>query len=279
MDGYRRQSAQARTEDHPDGRRGGDGVHRSHRGPAAARDHPRGPRPRRTARSRTSAAAGACSRSIASASRWSRLPATREKRARFAAVVDGPPSLVASGLSIGFGRRDVAVDAIARRSRVCATVAARHWKHRGLSRRIRSRRARGAARCRRSPRLLDGSSSPDQADGVKGSAEQRAYRVQRRPHRHRAASGSARPAPAAGPDEPRGLLRRTDRTPMHSVSRRHAHIEFSAEDRCYRLWDDSSAHGHEHHPGRADDQSAGWHARHAARDRATKSRSATRACG
>jgi hypothetical protein len=28
-----------------------------------------------------------------------------------------------------------------------------------------------------------------------------------------------------------------------SVSRRHAHIEFNAQDRCYRLWDDRSAHG------------------------------------
>jgi hypothetical protein len=28
-----------------------------------------------------------------------------------------------------------------------------------------------------------------------------------------------------------------------SVSRRHAHIEFSARERCYRLWDDRSVHG------------------------------------
>jgi hypothetical protein len=28
-----------------------------------------------------------------------------------------------------------------------------------------------------------------------------------------------------------------------SVSRRHAHIEFSARERCYRVWDDRSAHG------------------------------------
>ena len=34
-----------------------------------------------------------------------------------------------------------------------------------------------------------------------------------------------------GPDENR------------TVSRRHAHIEFNAQDRCYRLWDDRSAHG------------------------------------
>jgi hypothetical protein len=34
-----------------------------------------------------------------------------------------------------------------------------------------------------------------------------------------------------GPDENR------------TVSRRHAHIEFSEPDRCYRLWDDRSAHG------------------------------------
>ena len=34
-----------------------------------------------------------------------------------------------------------------------------------------------------------------------------------------------------GPDENR------------TVSRRHAHIEFSEQDRCYRLWDDRSAHG------------------------------------
>jgi hypothetical protein len=27
------------------------------------------------------------------------------------------------------------------------------------------------------------------------------------------------------------------------VSRRHAHIAFSTEDRCYRVWDDRSAHG------------------------------------
>jgi hypothetical protein len=29
----------------------------------------------------------------------------------------------------------------------------------------------------------------------------------------------------------------------HSVSRRHAHIEFSERDRCYRIWDDRSVHG------------------------------------
>ena len=34
-----------------------------------------------------------------------------------------------------------------------------------------------------------------------------------------------------GPDENR------------TVSRRHAHIEFSEQERCYRLWDDRSAHG------------------------------------
>jgi len=28
-----------------------------------------------------------------------------------------------------------------------------------------------------------------------------------------------------------------------SVSRRHAHIEFSARERCYRIWDDRSVHG------------------------------------
>ena len=28
-----------------------------------------------------------------------------------------------------------------------------------------------------------------------------------------------------------------------SVSRRHAHIAFSTQDRCYRVWDDRSAHG------------------------------------
>jgi hypothetical protein len=28
-----------------------------------------------------------------------------------------------------------------------------------------------------------------------------------------------------------------------SVSRRHAHIEYSDRDRCYRIWDDRSAHG------------------------------------
>jgi hypothetical protein len=28
-----------------------------------------------------------------------------------------------------------------------------------------------------------------------------------------------------------------------TVSRRHAHIEFNEQDRCYRLWDDRSAHG------------------------------------
>ena len=28
-----------------------------------------------------------------------------------------------------------------------------------------------------------------------------------------------------------------------TVSRRHAHIEFNGADRCYRLWDDRSAHG------------------------------------
>ena len=28
-----------------------------------------------------------------------------------------------------------------------------------------------------------------------------------------------------------------------TVSRRHAHIEFSEQERCYRLWDDRSVHG------------------------------------
>jgi hypothetical protein len=162
----------------------------------------------------------------------------KESRARYAAVIDGPPSLsdrlaerlVASGCRVE--RIDTAVVFVRRRGS--------DW---------------GAAdfhvefdRVDLPPEAVAGARRSDQPSVrlkltiVKGAAEQRSYAfttgridIGRRSdvvdQRQRLIRTNHVAFSEDGPDENR------------TVSRRHAHIQFSEQERCYRLWDDRSAHG------------------------------------
>ena len=111
----------------------------------------------------------------------------------------------------------------------------------GFPRRIRPRRDAGRRRLRDRPDRRPASVRL-KLTVVKGAAEQRSYAfttgridIGRRSdvvdQRQRLIRTNHVAFSEDGPDENR------------TVSRRHAHIEFSEQDRCYRLWDDRSAHG------------------------------------
>jgi len=164
-------------------------------------------------------------------------PGDKGARARLAAVVDGPPSLSerladrlkTSGCSIE--RIETTVAYVRRRGA--------SWTHPDFHVEFARTDAQPAA-----------SSVPDMSRVVarlritviKGRAEQRSYAfnggridIGRRSdvvdQRQRLIRTNHVAFAEDGPDENR------------TVSRRHAHIEFVERDRCYRLWDDRSAHG------------------------------------
>ena len=166
-------------------------------------------------------------------------PRDRESRARIAAVFDGPPSLQ---------------DRLAERLRAagCAPPA--------IDTAILYARQRGAGwthadfhvefdRVEKPPAPQV---EPAPAAGeeplrirltvVRGTAAQRAYAFSG----GRIAIGRR----AEVLDQRQRLIRTNDVAFLdegpddnHSVSRRHAHVEYHAGDRCYRIWDDRSAHG------------------------------------
>jgi hypothetical protein len=171
-------------------------------------------------------------------------PGQKEKRARFEAVVDGPPSLC-----------ERLVDRL--RSAGCATtdlsaevVYARHrggdWAEDGFH--VEFERVSIPARAERVPEpplpaaATAGEITRMKVAVVKGTAEQPAYVF----------SGS-RVDIGRGSEvvDKRQHLVRTNHVVFSedggeinsSVSRRHAHIDRSADGRSYRLWDDKSAHG------------------------------------
>jgi hypothetical protein len=162
----------------------------------------------------------------------------KESRARYAAVIAGPPSLsdrlaerlVASGCRVE--RIETAVVFVRRRGS--------DWGDADFHVEFE--------RVDLPPEAVAGSRRSDQPNArlkltiVKGAAEQRSYAfttgridIGRRSdvvdQRQRLIRTNHVAFSEDGPDENR------------TVSRRHAHIEFSEQERCYRLWDDRSAHG------------------------------------
>jgi FHA domain-containing protein len=166
-------------------------------------------------------------------------PDDRYARARFSAVVDGPPSL-AERLVDRMRAAGCAVTAIA----VDVAFAAErggNWKHPHFH--VEFDRVETAA-----PAAVVGPEPPADVQSrikltiVTGSAAQRVYvfsggriDIGRRPevldHRQRLIRTNDIAFLDEGPE------------PNASVSRRHAHVEFSPQDRAYRVWDDGSAQG------------------------------------
>jgi hypothetical protein len=162
----------------------------------------------------------------------------KESRARMAAVTDGPPSL-SDRLTDRLRSSGCAIDTLE------ATVV--HVRRRGADWTDADfhvdfdRTEVSAAR----------PASPDRAVNaivrlkltvVKGIAEQRSYAF---------TSGRVDIGRRSDVVDQRQRLIRTNHVAFtedgaeenRTVSRRHAHIEFSEADRCYRVWDDRSAHG------------------------------------
>ena len=165
-------------------------------------------------------------------------PADKEGRARFSAVIEGPPSLA-----------DRLADRL--RSAGCPTTAigtevvyvrrcGGEWPNADFH--VEFERAAQPA-----PQPSPAAPVAEQIPRiklavVKGSAEHRAYAF---------SGGRIDIGRRAEVVDQRQRLIRTNHVAFseegadanQSVSRRHAHIEFSAPDRCYRIWDDRSAHG------------------------------------
>lgn len=162
----------------------------------------------------------------------------KESRARVAAVVDGPPSLSdrlvdrlrSSGCSIE--RLDAVIVHVRRRGA--------DWSDADFH--VDFDRAELPA-----PLPARSEHGPDalvrlKLTVLKGSAEQRSYAF---------TSGRVDIGRRSDVVDQRQRLIRTNHVAFtedgadenRTVSRKHAHIEFSDADRCYRVWDDRSAHG------------------------------------
>jgi hypothetical protein len=164
--------------------------------------------------------------------------ADKESRARFAAVLAGPPSLSdrllerlrASGCAID--RLDTTLVYVRRRGAA--------WTDADFFVEF-DRSDLPPGRVAPSPAADDGTLRL-KLSIVKGAGEQRSYAftsgrvdIGRRSdvvdHRQRLIRTNHVAFSEEGPEENR------------TVSRRHAHIELSEQDRCYRIWDDRSAQG------------------------------------
>ena len=160
----------------------------------------------------------------------------KEARARFAAVADGPPSLSerladrlhAAGCAAG--RVDTEI--------VFARRRGADWAHPDFHVEFDRGDVPPAVPA---PAVADVSRRIKLAV-LKGSAEHRAYAF---------STGRIDIGRRAEVIDQRQRLIRTNHVAFleegpdanRSVSRRHAHIAFSDDDRCYRIWDDRSAHG------------------------------------
>ena len=165
-------------------------------------------------------------------------PGGREGRARFDAVLEGPPSL-SERLADRLRSAGCAVGAIETEV-VYARRRGTDWADADFH--VEFDRTRELPVVSPAPPL-----SADDAPRIKlavtaGRAEHRVYtfsggridlgrRAEVLDQRQRLIRTNHVAFPEEGPDA------------NHSVSRRHAHIEFSAQDRCYRIWDDRSVHG------------------------------------
>lgn len=164
-------------------------------------------------------------------------PGDRKLRARFAAAADGPPSLAerlaerlrASGCTVDGVEADIVY---ARRRGPTWADADFHIEF------DRAEAATAVAPTQQSAIDRD----RIRLSVVKGSAGQRNYAflkgridmgrsVEIVDQRQRLVRTNHVAFSEEGPDANR------------TVSRRHAHIEYSGSDRCYRIWDDRSAHG------------------------------------
>jgi hypothetical protein len=163
-------------------------------------------------------------------------PRDREGRARFAAVIEGPPSLSerladrlrAAGCGANAVRTTVAY--VGRRGS--------QWTHPDFHVEFDRTAEEPPA-----PRLpVSAEIQKIKLTVIMGTAEHRTYaftsgridigrRVEVLDQRQRLIRTNHVAFSEEGPDA------------NGSVSRRHAHIEFSPQDRCYRVWDDRSAHG------------------------------------
>jgi hypothetical protein len=162
----------------------------------------------------------------------------KESRARFAAVFDGPPSLSdrlierlrSSGCTVD--RLDTTIAFVRRRGS--------GWADSDFQ--VEFERADPGTHVVQDVLLVDNPAVRLKLTVLKGAAEQRSYAftkgrvdIGRRSdvvdQRHRLIRTNHVAFTEDGADENR------------TVSRRHAHIEFSDQDRCYRLWDDRSAQG------------------------------------
>ena len=162
----------------------------------------------------------------------------KESRARVAAVIDGPPSLSdrlierlkSSGCALE--RLDTAVVYVRRRGPDWTDADFHVDFHRADV-----------------PAQKDAPAEPVKEaivrlklTVIKGAAEQRSYVF---------TTGRADIGRRSDVVDQRQRLIRTNHVAFtedgadenRTVSRRHAHIEFSQQDRCYRLWDDRSAQG------------------------------------
>ncbi len=164
-------------------------------------------------------------------------PGDRKSRARFAAVTDGPPSLSerlaerlrSAGCTISNLRTEI----------VYARRRGPEWADTDFH--VEFDRAASA------PAATAETSATELGDRiklvvVKGSAGRRTYAFAKEridigrtaeivDQRERLVRTNHVAFAEDGPDANR------------TVSRRHAHIEYSESDRCYRIWDDRSAHG------------------------------------
>lgn len=172
-------------------------------------------------------------------------PGQKEKRARFEAVVDGPPSL-----------SERLVDRLS--SAGCATSALSaevvYARHRGADWadddfHVEFDRVSTPARTEHAPEMPPPSAGPAAGEVarikvtvVKGAAEQRSYVF---------TGGRIDIGRRSEVLDKRQHLVRTNHVAFSedggdvnsSVSRRHAHIDHSPDGRSYRVWDDKSAHG------------------------------------
>jgi hypothetical protein len=163
----------------------------------------------------------------------------KELRARIAAVMDGPPSLAdrlverlkSSGCTID--RIETTIVYVRRRG-ADWTDADFHVGFDRADLPVNNSEARTPHADPAAPRL--------KLTVLKGMAEQRSYAF---------TAGRVDIGRRSDVVDQRQRLIRTNHVAFteegadenRTVSRRHAHIEFSEQDGCYRLWDDRSAHG------------------------------------
>jgi len=163
-------------------------------------------------------------------------PKDKDTRARFAAVAEGPPSL-SERLADRLRTQGCPVTAIATEV-VYARQRGAQWEspdfHVEFDRAGAAPAEPEAPEPARVPRL--------KLTVIKGAAGRKSYTV---------TGGRIDIGRRAEVLDQRQRLIRTNHVafaeegpePNRSVSRRHAHIEFSPADGCYRLWDDRSVHG------------------------------------